>query len=71
MGFRSFGTPGGISLLTLGGTFFAVAPDQHGYNLSSKPADVDQYQVRILVDDVRALSKHLGYSSWSGMIGAA
>ena len=31
-----------------------------GYNLSEKPVDVDQYQVKILVEDLRALAEHLG-----------
>lgn len=38
----------------------AVAPDMRGYNLSEKPADLDQYQVKYLVEDVRALADHLG-----------
>jgi epoxide hydrolase 4 len=36
-----------------------VAPDMRGYNLSSKPTEVDQYQVRLLVEDVRALGEQL------------
>ena len=39
----------------------AVAPDMRGYNLSSKPADVDAYAVKHLVEDVRALAEHLGH----------
>jgi pimeloyl-ACP methyl ester carboxylesterase len=42
----------------------AVAPDMRGYNLSSKPADVDQYQVRHLVEDVRVLAEHLGHKNF-------
>ena len=38
----------------------AVAPDMRGYNLSSKPSEVEQYQVRLLVEDVRSLAEHLG-----------
>jgi pimeloyl-ACP methyl ester carboxylesterase len=38
----------------------AVAPDLRGYNLSSKPADVAEYQVALLVEDLRALAAHLG-----------
>ena len=38
----------------------AVAPDMRGYNLSEKPADLEQYQVKYLVEDVRALAEHLG-----------
>ncbi len=33
--------------------WLAAAPDQRGYNLSSKPADVAQYRMRHLVEDVR------------------
>src|SRR5881397_3499087 len=37
----------------------AVAPDMRGYNLSSKPADLAQYRVAHLVEDLRALAAHL------------
>jgi len=43
----------------------AVAPDMRGYNLSSKPADVDQYQVGYLVEDLRALAEHLGHKKFT------
>ncbi len=53
----------------------AVAPDMRGYNLSSKPADVEQYQMPHLVEDVRALAEHLGYDKfvlvghdWGGVV---
>src|SRR5580698_5706101 len=39
----------------------AVAPDMRGYNLSEKPAGVEHYQMKELVEDVRALAEHLGY----------
>ena len=39
----------------------AVAPDMRGYNLSSKPAQLDQYRVPLLVEDVRALAESLGF----------
>lgn len=39
----------------------AVALDMRGYNLSSKPTDVDQYRMKYLVEDVRALAEHLGH----------
>jgi pimeloyl-ACP methyl ester carboxylesterase len=42
----------------------AVAPDMRGYNLSGKPAGVDQYQMKDLVEDVRALVEHLGYKKF-------
>lgn len=39
----------------------AVAPDMRGYNLSAKPADLDQYRMKFLVDDVRQLAEELGH----------
>jgi pimeloyl-ACP methyl ester carboxylesterase len=42
----------------------SVAPDMRGYNLSGKPAGVDHYQMKELVEDVRALVKHLGYKKF-------
>jgi pimeloyl-ACP methyl ester carboxylesterase len=41
----------------------AVAPDMRGFNLSSKPASVDEYRVPILVEDVRALAARLGFGA--------
>ena len=53
-----------------------VAPDMRGYNLSSKPPDVDQYQIEYLVEDIRALAAHLGHTKfvlvshdWGGVAG--
>jgi len=44
----------------------AVAPDMRGYNLSAKPADVDAYQMKNLVEDVRALAHDWGGGvAWS------
>src|SRR5258706_9527083 len=40
--------------------FTVVAIDQRGYNLSDKPAGVENYDVRLLVGDVLAVIKHLG-----------
>lgn len=42
----------------------AVAPDMRGYNLSSKPAEVSNYAVPHLVDDLRALAKSLGHEKF-------
>jgi pimeloyl-ACP methyl ester carboxylesterase len=46
-----------------------------GYNLSAKPAGVEAYAVRHLVEDVRALAEHLGHPrftlvghDWGGAI---
>jgi epoxide hydrolase 4 len=43
----------------------AVALDMRGYNLSSKPGDVDAYRIEHLVEDVRAFAAHLGYERFS------
>jgi pimeloyl-ACP methyl ester carboxylesterase len=58
-----------------GRDYLAVAPDMRGYNLSSKPADVDQYQVKYMVEDLRALAEKLGHKKfilvahdWGGAI---
>lgn len=53
----------------------AVAPDMRGYNLSSKPAEVDQYQVKYMIEDIRALAEKLGHKKmilvahdWGGVV---
>src|SRR5262249_9381883 len=38
----------------------AVALDMRGYNLSSKPKEVSDYAVPLLVEDLAALADHLG-----------
>ncbi|SRR5579883_2987684 len=38
----------------------AVAPDLRGYNLTEKPPAVEQYRVKHLIEDLRALASHLG-----------
>lgn len=55
--------------------YFAVAPDLRGYNLSSKPPEVADYKARLLVQDLIALAKSLGYEKfflvghdWGGAI---
>src|SRR2546423_7034282 len=47
-------------LTALGERFHVVAPDMRGYNLSEKPARVEDYRVSRLVDDVTGLIRHLG-----------
>jgi epoxide hydrolase 4 len=37
-----------------------VAPDLRGYNLSDKPADIENYRLPLIVEDIRALLDHLG-----------
>src|SRR5437764_191726 len=40
--------------------FRVLAPDQRGYNLSSKPSGVANYRIGLLADDVAALIQHAG-----------
>jgi pimeloyl-ACP methyl ester carboxylesterase len=53
----------------------AVAPDMRGYNLSSKPAEIEKYHIKDLVEDLRALIEHLGHKKsimvahdWGGAV---
>ncbi len=59
-GFPEFWYEWKDQLAEFGKTYHAVAPDMRGYNLSSKPAEEEQYQMKVLVEDVRALAEHLG-----------
>lgn len=59
-GFPEFWYAWKDQLLELGSDYQAVAPDMRGYNLSEKPAGVDQYQVKFLCEDLRDLAEHLG-----------
>lgn len=52
-------------LTEFGKDHLAVAPDMRGYNLSSKPSDVDQYQMKYLIEDVHALAAHLGHKKFT------
>ncbi len=56
--------------------FQVVAIDQRGYNLSDKPAGVESYDMRLLVDDVVSVVRHLGRDKativghdWGGAVG--
>jgi len=51
-------------LVEFGQDYQAVALDMRGYNLSSKPEDVEQYQMKYLVEDLRALAEHLGHKKF-------
>jgi len=42
-------------LLVLSENYLVVAPDMRGYNLSSKPEGIEQYQPHHIVEDIRAL----------------
>ena len=74
-GFPEFWYEWKNQLAEFGRDYQAVAPDMRGYNLSSKPADVDQYQVKYMVEDLRALAEKLGHKKfilvahdWGGAI---
>jgi len=62
-------------LIEFGGDYQAVAPDMRGYNLSSKPSNVEDYNVKDLIEDLQALTKYLGHEKlimvahdWGGAI---
>jgi pimeloyl-ACP methyl ester carboxylesterase len=61
-GFPEFWYAWRKQLVEFGQDFIAVAPDMRGYNLSSKPAAVEEYDIRKLVGDVRALVEYLAVS---------
>lgn len=58
-GFPEFWYAWREQLVEFGQDYFAVAPDMRGYNLSSRPAEVERYEITQLVGDVRALVEHL------------
>jgi pimeloyl-ACP methyl ester carboxylesterase len=63
-GFPEFWYEWKHQLEDFGKDHLAVAPDMRGYNLSAKPVEVDQYQMKYLVEDVRALAEHLGHKKF-------
>lgn len=60
-GFPEFWYAWKNQLIEFGKDHKAVAVDMRGYNLSSKPPEVDQYKVSVAVEDIRALAEKLGY----------
>ena len=58
-GFPEFWYAWKEQLNEFGRDYQAVALDMRGYNLSSKPAEVEQYQMKYLVEDVRSLVRQL------------
>jgi pimeloyl-ACP methyl ester carboxylesterase len=60
-GFPEFWYEWEKQLVEFGRDYQAVAPDMRGYNLSSKPANIEEYHVKNLIEDLRALTKHLGH----------
>ncbi|MCJ7514819.1 MAG: alpha/beta hydrolase [Dehalococcoidia bacterium] len=63
-GFPEFWYAWKNQLAEFGRDYQAVAPDMRGYNLSSKPADVEQYRMKYLVEDIHALVEYLGYKKF-------
>ena len=63
-GFPEFWAEWENQLTTIGKDYQAVAPDMRGYNLSSKPADVENYHVKDLIEDLRALAEYLGHAKF-------
>jgi pimeloyl-ACP methyl ester carboxylesterase len=63
-GFPEFWYEWKNQLAEFGRDYQAVAPDMRGYNLSSKPADEEQYRMKYLIEDIRALAEHLGYNKF-------
>ena len=45
--------------------YTAIAPDMRGYNLTDKPGEVKDYQIKNMVDDLAGLVKGLGYQKFS------
>ena len=63
-GFPEFWYEWKKQLPEFGKDHLAVAPDMRGYNLSAKPEPLDQYRMKHLVEDVRALAEHLGHKKF-------
>ena len=59
-GFPEFWYSWRHQLMALGDHYTVVAPDMRGYNLSDKPARVEDYKINLLVDDVLGLIRHFG-----------
>jgi len=60
-GFPEFWAEWENQLADFGQDYLAVAPDMRGYNLSSKPPEVEKYHIKDLIEDLRALAEHLGH----------
>jgi len=63
-GFPEFWYEWKNQLAEFGPDYQAVAPDMRGYNLSSKPVEVEQYRMKYLVEDIRTLAEHLGHKKF-------
>lgn len=63
-GFPEFWYEWKNQLVEFGRDYEAVAPDMRGYNLSSKPTAIEQYRMKYLIEDIRALAEHLGHNKF-------
>ncbi len=63
-GFPEFWAEWENQLIEFGKDHHAVAPDLRGYNLSSKPAGIENYGVGKIAKDLKALAAHLGHSKF-------
>jgi pimeloyl-ACP methyl ester carboxylesterase len=68
-GFPEFWYAWKNQLAEFGKDRLAVAPDLRGYNLSDKPAEVDQYRVSTLVEDIRGLAEHFSHDKKFSLVG--
>ncbi len=59
-GFPEFWYSWRHQLPALGKRYQVVAPDMRGFNLSDKPARVEDYRIELLVEDVVGLIRHFG-----------
>jgi pimeloyl-ACP methyl ester carboxylesterase len=59
-GFPEFWYSWRHQLQALSDRYTVVAPDLRGYNLSDKPARIEDYRMPLLIDDVTGLIRHFG-----------
>jgi pimeloyl-ACP methyl ester carboxylesterase len=74
-GFPEFWYAWKEQLIEFGRDHCAVALDMRGYNLSDKPEAVEQYAIKYLTEDLRALARSLGHErfilvahDWGGAV---
>jgi len=67
-GFPEFWAEWENQLAEFGKDYQAVALDMRGYNLSSKPANVESYHAKYLIEDLRALAEDLGHKKFIWLI---
>ena len=63
-GFPEFWAQWENQLVEFGKDHQAVALDMRGYNLSSKPANIESYHAKYLIEDLRALAEYLGHEKF-------